>query len=196
VFASPVPVAAAPEAPLTVTADAAGRRVETNLDGCPARLVQAEAGGPFTYANSCRQDTQGRVQLLVRMLDAALADPAERGRPQVIEVESVHETFPDFARRLAQQAARAPEWHGERARRDAGFAAQTALRFANTPPIYRELQEALRPLRFTVRIAQLDAVKVAPPPETPFADWLADRGIDARRALPYDARVIFRLSPS
>lgn len=194
---APLAAAGATEPPpLRVVSAAGGITVAAELDGCTARLVREADTGPFAYANDCRQDTADRVALLVRMLEAAVPDPAERAKGGSVVVASLERTFPDFARRLAQQAARSPEWHGERARRDPGFAATTALRFANTPPIFRELQEAMRPLRLTVRIAQLDGVMVAPPPQTPFADWLADRGIDQRRLLPFDATVTFRLTPS
>lgn len=181
--------------PLSVVARAGSLAVAAELDGCTARLARDADADPFTYANDCRQNTAQRVALLMQMLQAALPEPADRAQGTTIVVASLERTFPDFARRLAQQAARSPEWHGERARRDPGFAATTALRFANTPPIFRELQEAMRPLRLAVRIAQLEAVQVAAPPQTPFADWLAERGIDQRRLLPFDATVTFRLTP-
>jgi hypothetical protein len=130
------------------------------------------------------------------MVEAALPGPADRADGASIRIESLEKAFPDFARRLAHAADRSPEWHGERARRNAAFANATALRIANTPPIYRELQEAMRRLRFSVRIAAIDKVQVGVPAETPFAEWLESRRVDPRRQVPYDAEVTFRLIPS
>ena len=69
------------------------------------------------------------------------------------------------------------------------------MKLANSPPVYRELQEALRPLGLSVRIAAMEAPRIGTPAETPFADWLADRGVDPRKLVPFDAATTFRIVP-
>jgi hypothetical protein len=195
---SPVLVAlagpAAAATPLSVQTSGDGLSVSAHLGDCTAQLTRPAASETFTYANSCRQDLAGRVSLLVAMLEAALPQPADRATGASVRVASLEQVFPDFARRLANAASRSPEWHGERARRDQGFAQRTLLRIANLPPIYRELQEAARPLRFAVRISAMEAAQIGTPAETPFPEWLADRGVDTRRLVPFDAATTFRFA--
>lgn len=104
------------------------------------------------------------------------------------------ETFPEFAKRLAQAASRSPEWYGERAKRDPGFGNPLVVKVANTTPIYRELQEALRPLDLRVQLVRVANVQVALPADTPFRFWLADRGVNPREQVPFDAEAWFRVA--
>lgn len=134
-------------------------------------------------------------ETLTRMMETALPTAADRIDGATILVPGIERTFPEFTRRLAVAADRSPEWHGERARRNATFANATTLRIANTPPVYRELQEAMRRLQLSVRISAIDNVQVGVPAETPFAEWLDSRQVDPRRQVPYDADVTFRLIP-
>ena len=189
--------AAAADAPpkLSVVTTAEGTTVEAKTGTCTATLVGAGADARFTFTSDCRHDAAREAETLALMVEAALPSPADRADGATIRVPSLEKTFPDFARRLAHAADRSPEWHGERARRNAAFANATALRIANTPPIYRELQEAMRRLQLSVRIAAIDKVQVGVPAETPFAEWLESRRVDPRRQVPYDAEVTFRLVP-
>ncbi len=180
---------------LNVSKSAEGLTIEAKTGTCTATLARAAAATVFTYISECRQDVTREAETLALMVEAALPNPVDREDGASIRVVSLEKAFPDFARRLARAADRSPEWHGERARRNAPFANETTLKIANTPPVYRELQEAMRRLQFSVRIAAVDKVQVGVPAETPFAEWLADRAVDPRRQVPYDAEVTFRLVP-
>lgn len=187
-------IAAEPSLTITVAGD--GPRVQATIDGCVASLGATAVARTFVYRNTCRQDLQGRVALLARMIEAAAPQPADREPSLSVKVESLAETFPDFAKRLAVSATRAPDWHGGRARVDAEFANTMALRLINGTLMVRELQEAMRRIGLTVRVAEMSNVKVGRLGETPFDDWLASRGVDARRdQVPYDATATFRLTP-
>lgn len=181
---------------LSLVTTEAGTTVEAKTETCTATLVRAGTTTLFTFTSECRQDVTREAETLARMVEAALPSPADRADGATIRVESLEKTFPDFARRLAHAADRSPQWHGERARRSASFANETTLKIANTPPVYRELQEAMRRLQLSVRIASVDKVQVGVPAETPFAEWLESRRVDPRRQVPYDAEVTFRLIPS
>lgn len=184
---------AAPKIEVVKTAD--GMTVEAKTGTCTATLVRPAQETVFTFTSECRQDATREAETLALMVEAALPNAADRLDGASILVPSLERTFPEFARRLAVAADRSPEWHGERARRNAAFASTTTLRIANTPPVYRELQEAMRRLQLSVRIAALDKVQVGVPAETPFAEWLDSRRVDPRRQVPYDAEVTFRLIP-
>jgi hypothetical protein len=184
---------AAPE--LTVVTTAEGTTVEAKTGTCTATLVRAGATTMFTFTSDCRLDAAREAETLALMVEAALPSPADRADGASIRVLSLEKAFPEFARRLAHAADRSPQWHGERARRNAPFANETTLKIANIPPVYRELQEAMRRLQLSVRIAAIDKVQVGVPAETPFADWLEGRRVDPRRQVPYDAEVTFRLIP-
>ncbi|MFO1153246.1 MAG: hypothetical protein U1E42_06220 [Rhodospirillales bacterium] len=190
--------AAADAAPdLHVVTTAESLTIEAKSETCTATLARTgAAGAPFSFSSDCRYDAAREAETLARMMETALPTAADRLDGAAIVVESLERTFPEFSRRLAVAADRSPEWHGERARRSASFANATTLRIANTPPVYRELQEAMRRLRFDVRIAAVDKVQVGVPAETPFAEWLDSRRVDPRRQVPYDAEVTFRLIPS
>jgi hypothetical protein len=188
--------APAAEPALTITATAQGPRVEAAIGDCTASLSPTATPRAFLYDNRCRQDLQGRVTLLARMIEAAAPQPADREPSLSVVVESLAETFPDFAKRLAVAATRSPDWHGGRARTNPEFASAMALRLINSTLMVRELQEALRRIGLTVRVAEMTNVKVGRLGETPFDDWLASRGVNARRdQVPYDATATFRLTP-
>jgi hypothetical protein len=186
--------APAAEPALKITTAGDGPRVEATIDGCVASLAATAVARTFVYSNTCRQDLQGRAVLLARMIEAAAPRPEDREPNLSVIVESLAETFPDFAKRLAVAATRAPDWHGGRARANPEFASAMALRLINSTLMVRELQEAMRRIGLTVRVAEMSNVKVGRLGETPFDDWLATRGVDARRdQVPYDATATFRL---
>lgn len=167
---------------------------QLTLANCTADLVRSPDDTPFVYRNACRQDLETRVAVFAHLVAAALSTAADREAGATVFVPGLEKAFPDFARRLAQAAGRSTEWYGERAKRDPRFGNRLALKIATTPPVYRELQEALRRQDLNVRLAAIDNLRIAPAPETPFADWLADRGVSARDQLPYDADVSFRIT--
>lgn len=171
--------------------------VTAKVDGCAALLTAADATGErsFQFEGPCGQDTIDRVRLFARMVAAAAPSPADRQTGLAARVASLAATFPEFAQRLAVASTRSTEWHGERALRNPRFASETVVRLANTPPIYRELSEALRPIGLNARVADARTVVIGRSAETPFEDWLASRGVEARRLVPYDAEVVFRLRP-
>lgn len=191
---SVVSVASAEPAAVTTTSSAGETTFEVTQDGCAARLVRRHGEPILVYRNDCRETLETRAEVFARLVMAALPTAADRDAGAPVLVPSVETAFPDFARRLAQAAARSTEWYGERAKRDPRFGNALVVKIANTPPVYRELQEALRQQGLKVRLAAVDNVRIAVAPETPFADWLADRGVSAREQLPYDADVTFRIS--
>lgn len=186
--------ARAAEPPITTTSSADVTIFSVAFADCTARLIR-QAGEPvLTYENACHQELDTKVATLARMLDAALPGRLDRADGAMLRVESLAETFPEFAKRLAQAASRSPEWYGERAKRDPGFGNPLVVKVANTTPIYRELQEALRPLDLRVQLVRVANVQVALPADTPFRFWLADRGINPREQVPFDAEAWFRVA--
>lgn len=186
--------ARAAEPPITTTSSADVTTFSVAFADCTARLIR-QAGEPvLTYENACHQELDTKVATLARMLDTALPGRLDRADGVMLRVESLAETFPEFAKRLAQAASRSPEWYGERAKRDPGFGNPLVVKVANTTPIYRELQEALRPLDLRVQLVRVANVQVALPADTPFRFWLADRGINPREQVPFDAEAWFRVA--
>lgn len=187
--------AAAADMPAVTTNTVAGEPTyQLTLEGCTADLLRQPEEAPLIYRNTCRQDLETRTTVFARLVVAALPAPADREAGATVVVPELEKAFPDFAQRLAQAAGRSTEWYGERAKRDPRFGNALLVKIANTPPVYRELQEALRREDLKVRWTAVDNVRIAPAPQTPFADWLADRGVSAREQLPYDADVSFRIT--
>ena len=197
VFASVILLAiarAAEPAPIA-TATSTGATIFTvPFADCDARLIRPGGEATLTYENPCQQQLETKVATLARMVEAALPAGADRTEGALLHVASLAATFPDFARRLAQAASRTPEWYGERAKRDPGFGNPLVVKIANTTPVYRELQEALRPLELRIQLVRVANVQVALAANTPFGFWLADRGVNPREQLPFDAEVWFRLA--
>lgn len=175
----------------STTAEGTIYQLETT--GCSASLLRRSDNPALLYRADCRQDLAMRTAVFAALVSAALPTPFEREEGATVLVPGLEATFPDFARRLAHAAARSPEWYGERAKRDPRFGNRLVVKIATTAPVYRELQEALRPLSLQVRLAEVENVRIALPADTPFADWLADRGVSARDQVPYDADVRFRI---
>lgn len=196
VFASVVfdASARAAEPPLTTTSSADVTIFSVAFADCTARLIRQAGEAVLTYENACHQEVDTKVATLARMLDAALPGRLDRADGAMLRVASLAETFPEFAKRLAQAASRSPEWYGERAKRDPGFGNPLVVKVANTTPIYRELQEALRPLDLRVQLVRVANVQVALPADTPFRFWLADRGVNPREQVPFDAEAWFRVA--
>lgn len=184
---------AATPPPVTSSATAEATIYGVQFADCAARLTRAKSEPLLTYDNPCHQELETKVSTLVRMVELALPERMDREEGAMLHVASLEKTFPDFAKRLAQAAARSPEWYGERAKRDPGFGNPLVVKIANTTPVYRELQEALRSLDLRVQLVDVDKLQVALPAETPFGFWLADRGVNARKQVPYDAEVWFRV---
>ena len=184
----------AAEPPVTTTRSADVTIFSVAFADCTARLIRQAGEAVLTYENACHQELDTKVATLARMLDAALPGRLDRADGAMLRVASLAETFPEFAKRLAQAASRSPEWYGERAKRDPGFGNPLVVKVANTTPIYRELQEALRPLDLRVQLVRVANVQVALPADTPFRFWLADRGINPREQVPFDAEAWFRVA--
>ncbi|QNT69371.1 hypothetical protein [Defluviicoccus vanus] len=184
----------AAEPPVTTTSSADVTIFSVAFADCTARLIRQAGEAVLTYENACHQELDTKVATLARMLDAALPGRLDRADGAMLRVASLAETFPEFAKRLAQAASRSPEWYGERAKRDPGFGNPLVVKVANTTPIYRELQEALRPLDLRVQLVRVANVQVALPADTPFRFWLADRGVNPREQVPFDAEAWFRVA--
>jgi hypothetical protein len=185
---------AATDAPAVKTSTTAeGTIYQLETAGCSASLLRRPDHPALLYRADCRQDLAMRTAAFARLVAAALPTPFAREEGATVLVPGLEATFPDFARRLAYAAARSPEWYGERAKRDPRFGNRLVVKIATTAPVYRELQEALRPLDLKIRLAEVENIRVAMPAATPFADWLADRGVSGREQVPYDADALFRV---